>query len=254
MHTTIWKKEYLMEQLNGNSAHLPSGACANNNVKQKDIYKDTPVRYLGFTNELGTAVKDVCGKSTGFVRHIPSLSYVPAVGYIACDVFDKYKKGEDGTGRKPSVKIGARELITQTLTSVLAPTGVILATQNLTKKAAGKFMPKMPKNIIDAFTKNNNKLAKISMVAISIAVLCAATKPIDKLAEKVVDKIINPLFGIKHKEQTVINVLDNAYQNKSVEIENALLDETELQEVVEALDTFDTVEELSEIEDFECEV
>lgn len=248
-----------MEQLNGNCAHLPSGVCANNNVKQKDIYKDTPVRYLGFTNELGTAVKEVCGKSKGFVRHIPSLSYVPAVGYIACDVFDKYKKGEDGTGKKPSIKIGARELITQTLTSVLAPTGVILAAQNLTKKAAGKISPKMPKNIIDAFAKNNNKLAKISTVAVSLVVLCAATKPIDKLAEKVIDKIINPVFGIKHKEQTAVIVLekatlDDASQNEFIETDAKPLDEAELQKVADALETFDLAEELSEIENFDCEI
>ncbi len=167
---------------------------------QKDIYKDTPVRYLGFTNELGTAFKEICTNSNGITKHIPSLSYVPAFGYIACDVIDKYKKGEDGTGEKSSIKMGARELLSQITTSVLAPTGVIIGTQKVTKAIAKKAAPKLPEKLVSAFTKNNGKLGKIATLGISLTALVAATKPIDKITEKVFEKIIDPLLGINKKQ------------------------------------------------------
>lgn len=172
---------------------------------QKDIYKDTPVRYLGFTNELGTAFKEICTNSNGITKHIPSLSYVPAFGYIACDVIDKYKKGEDGTGEKSSVKMGVRELLSQLTTSVLAPTGVIVGTQKATKAIAKKAAPKLPEKLVNAFTKNNGKLGKITTLGISLIALVAATKPIDKITEKVFEKVVDPLLGINKKQNEKID-------------------------------------------------
>lgn len=169
------------------------------NVKiKKDIYKDTPVRYLGFTNELGTAVKEICTGANGIVKHLPALSYIPALGYIACDVADKYKKGEDGTGKKPSIRTGARELISQVTTSVLAPTGVVVATQKATKAVAKKAAPKLPEKLVTAFTKNGGRAGKIATVGVSLVALTVASKPIDKVTEKVFEKTVDPLLGI-HK-------------------------------------------------------
>ena len=48
---------------------------------------------------LGAAVSHVCTGSKGIIGKIPGLSWIPAIGYIVFDVADKFKKGEDGTGK-----------------------------------------------------------------------------------------------------------------------------------------------------------
>ncbi len=183
-----------------NTPHTAASCRAQNN---KDKFKDTPVRYLGFTNELGAAFSEVCTGASGIARHIPALSYIPAIGYISCDVFDKYKKGEDGTGEKPSVKMGARELVSQVLGSVLLPTALIMGVQKGVKAIAKKVAPKLPENIVGTFTKNNGRLGKIGTVIVSLAALLMATKPIDKLVDKGIEKVFDPAFGVKHTAGTL---------------------------------------------------
>ena len=41
----------------------------------------------------------MCAGSKGIIGKIPGLSWIPAIGYIVFDVADKFKKGEDGTGK-----------------------------------------------------------------------------------------------------------------------------------------------------------
>lgn len=184
---------------------------------EKDLYKDTPVRFLGFTNELGTAVSDLCTASSGIIKNIPALSYIPAIGYIAADTFDKYKKGEDGTGKKPSIKMGLRELLSQCVTSIAAPTGVIIATKKVSGNAVNNIVPKLPKCIknvgasIGSFLKTNNVtgkfLSKAGMpgkvvgVAVSLLALVASTKPIDKITDFVFEKVVDPILGINKKKE-----------------------------------------------------
>ncbi|WP_303673010.1 hypothetical protein [Vampirovibrio chlorellavorus] len=62
----------------------------------KDIYRDTPLRYLGYVNELGESFKDLLKASSltsnnadGIVKH----SYTAVGGYVALDAFDKAVKG-----------------------------------------------------------------------------------------------------------------------------------------------------------------
>mmetsp|Transcript_23263 Transcript_23263/g.72723 ORF Transcript_23263/g.72723 Transcript_23263/m.72723 type:complete len:148 (-) Transcript_23263:86-529(-) len=55
--------------------------------KEEDIYRDTPVRLLGYANEVGEA----------FRYQIPSLvgpSYAVSSGYVLADTWDKFSKDE----------------------------------------------------------------------------------------------------------------------------------------------------------------
>ncbi len=169
------------------------GALPYDTFITKDIFKDTPVRYLGFTNELGAAVSHICQGAKGLISKIPVLSWIPAIGYISLDVVDKYQKGENNTGKK-KVRAGTSELCTQILQSVALPTFVIKGAQTMGKKLCDT-LAKNP-----AF-KSSGKWGKIITTGASLVALFATIKPIDKLTETVTDKVINPILGLDKQPQ-----------------------------------------------------
>uniref|UniRef100_A0A1I8NNX7 Mitochondrial fission process protein 1 n=1 Tax=Stomoxys calcitrans TaxID=35570 RepID=A0A1I8NNX7_STOCA len=113
--------------------------------KEKDLYRETWVRYLGYCNEVGEA----------FRRLVPSklvtASYVVSTGYVCADTIDKsykdYKKGSSLT----NVGITASDVfIWQILASVVIPgftinrityfSGRLLRQADVHKKLA-KYLP-----------------------------------------------------------------------------------------------------------------
>ena len=73
-----------------------------------DLYRDTPVRFLGYANELGESFKPL----------IPRVAYFGTYGvacaYVAADANDKYQRDGD-------VARGVDALIWQALASVIVP-------------------------------------------------------------------------------------------------------------------------------------
>lgn len=81
-----------------------------------DIYRDTPLRYMGYANEVGEA----------FAPYLPSwgvpASYAVATTYVLMDTIDKTKKTYDKTeSLKESAKEGIETLTWQMLASVFWP-------------------------------------------------------------------------------------------------------------------------------------
>lgn len=52
----------------------------------KDLFRETPVRYLGYSNELGEAFRPLISKKW------VNLSYVLATTYVLADTYSKAKK------------------------------------------------------------------------------------------------------------------------------------------------------------------
>ena len=77
-----------------------------------DLYRDTPVRFLGYANELGESFKPL----------IPRVAYLGTYGvacaYVAADANDKYERDGD-------VARGVDALIWQALASVIVPGFVV---------------------------------------------------------------------------------------------------------------------------------
>ncbi|GAB0088070.1 Mitochondrial 18 kDa protein [Sergentomyia squamirostris] len=84
---------------------------------EKDFYRETPARYLGYTNEVGEAFRPLIKKI--FVH----LSYGIAVSYVCADAYDKsskvYKRPSGGT--KAAAITAGDVLIWQLLASVIIP-------------------------------------------------------------------------------------------------------------------------------------
>lgn len=185
--------------------------------KEKDIYNDSPLRKLGFLDEYGEALRPILSASKNpVVKNLPNLAYIPASAYMLADVIDKYQKGEDGTGEKPSVKMGVRQAMYQGLVSIAAPVAVVKGVHKLTDKFAGRISGKIPgiiKNKASSAFKtiNKNKTinkflskagmpAKVAGALISIAAISTLSKPIDFAADKLFKFVVDPLMGINKKE------------------------------------------------------
>jgi mitochondrial fission process protein 1 len=83
--------------------------------QDKDIFRDTPVRFLGYANEVGEAFRPIFPK---FV----TPSYGVAFAYVAADAFDKtLKASRRGETSVEVIRTGVDALLWQTLASVFIP-------------------------------------------------------------------------------------------------------------------------------------
>ncbi|KFM79248.1 Mitochondrial fission process protein 1, partial [Stegodyphus mimosarum] len=89
--------------------------------KVLDIYRDTPVRLLGYANEVGESFRAIV--HVNVVR----ASYVVAFGYVLADTADKVKKTDklleqvDSSRNRKLITSAVDTLIWQTLASVAIP-------------------------------------------------------------------------------------------------------------------------------------
>lgn len=82
---------------------------------QQDIWRDSPLRFLGYANEIGEAFRPLYPKYV-----LPS--YGIAFAYVGCDTADKYSKSvENGDSSSKTIFKTFDALIWQTLASVIIP-------------------------------------------------------------------------------------------------------------------------------------
>lgn len=119
-------KERVDSRPNKDCSNSPSykNQPENNKPKRKDIYAQMPLRLLGYSNEIGEAIRPL--NST-----LANLSWLPAIGYICADTADKYRQDEN-CENNPSKRKVSKQLITQLLMSVFLPTVAVKAGQGLT--------------------------------------------------------------------------------------------------------------------------
>ena len=88
---------------------------------ESDIYRDSPLRYLGYANEVGEAFRPLVPVTVVY------FSYFLAIAYILADTVDKGKKGAEGEkGGAIRGTLGALDTFCwQMLASVLFPSFVI---------------------------------------------------------------------------------------------------------------------------------
>ncbi|XP_064489222.1 mitochondrial fission process protein 1-like isoform X2 [Ornithodoros turicata] len=88
---------------------------------EKDIYRDTPIRLLGYTNEVGEAFRALI--HVNLVR----LSYGVASAYVVADTVDKVRKADRVKCADPAVHrhkllaTAVDTLLWQALASVIIP-------------------------------------------------------------------------------------------------------------------------------------
>jgi fission process protein 1 len=87
-----------------------------------DIYRDSPLRYLGYANECGEAFRPLVPVELVY------LTYFAAISYVLADTVDKGKKGASAPGNDSALRatFGAVDtFLWQMLASVLFPSFII---------------------------------------------------------------------------------------------------------------------------------
>ncbi|GLV36737.1 uncharacterized protein CBL_02428 [Carabus blaptoides fortunei] len=148
--------------------------------KNVDIYRDTPVRYLGYANEIGEAFR-------AFIGHRMVLgTYGIATAYVFADAFDKTNKcyNNNATSNKRLVKTvytATDTIVWQMLASVMIPGFTINRVCAFTSYLLNKSTP-LP-----------DKTRKIIVTAIGLATIPFIIKPIDHATDELLDHTIRKL-------------------------------------------------------------
>ncbi|XP_055911990.1 mitochondrial fission process protein 1 [Eupeodes corollae] len=139
------------------------------NKQDVDIYRDTYLRFLGYSNELGEAFRPI------WPKHLVNLSYAVAVAYVLADTVDKAKMVHEKQGssnRDVAIKAGD-VLIWQMFASVIIPGYTINRLTNGTRFMVKRF--KVPN-------------ARYIPTAIGLASIPFIITPIDKLIDYLMDE------------------------------------------------------------------
>jgi fission process protein 1 len=156
------------------------------NTNEVDIFRDTPVRFLGYANEVGEAFRSLVSKT------IVHGSYAVAFGYVFMDVIDKARKTLRIENEKRSIspynqtsKVGVDCFVWQTFASVLIP-GFTINRICFTSLL-----------LLNKVNKNNLRFNKILTTAIGLGSIPIIIHPIDHFCHQVMDKTLRPVLGIE---------------------------------------------------------
>ena len=155
--------------------------------EEDDLFRDTPLRYMGYANEVGESFRSLV--SPGLVK----ASYVVAFGYVFMDVVDKsiksYRK-ETATNQSNPMKSTSKEavdcLVWQTLASVLVPGFTINRICKLSSVL-------MTRSNVPALMRAN----KVLTTGIGLASIPFIIHPIDHLIHWIMDASLRPALGIE---------------------------------------------------------
>nr|CAI5862780.1 unnamed protein product [Callosobruchus analis] len=153
---------------------------SNLEVKELDLYRETPVRYLGYANEVGEAFRSIIGAKW------VNFTYCVATLYVLADTSDKsIKSFETNKNEKNHIKkvlyTTSDTLIWQLLASVVIPGFTInrlCFTADILLKKSGK----LPQGT-----------RKWLVTGIGLSAIPFIIKPIDDFVDYALDKSIRKL-------------------------------------------------------------
>ena len=140
-----------------------------------DIYRDTPIRYLGYANEVGEAFRNAVH------RNVVRATYGISSSYVLADAISKARLETGYPGGKP-VRTFADVLIWQGLASVAIPGFTINRICWIVSKMAKKLPAKQKRLLVTA----------CGMLAIPFII-----SPIDKGVDSLLEKGLRP-YALKH--------------------------------------------------------
>ena len=166
-------------------------------LNEVDIFRDTPVRFLGYANEVGEAFRSMVNKS------VVHGSYAVAFGYVFMDVIDKAMKTFKTESLKQNplespyakaAKVGADCLVWQTFASVAIPGFTI----NRICYASMFLLSKV--------NKKNIRFNKILTTVIGLGSIPVIIHPIDHFCHQVMDKTVRPVSYTHLTLPTILRV------------------------------------------------
>jgi len=152
--------------------------------KEVDIYRDTPLRYLGYANEVGEAFRALV--HVNWVK----LSYGVASAYVLADTNDKAQKmsrslpADDDSKTKKVAFAAVDTLLWQALASVIIPGFTINRICAASLYTMGRAIPTV--------SLNSRKWAT---TAIGLGVIPFIVHPIDSFVHIAMDKTTRQITG-----------------------------------------------------------
>jgi len=145
-----------------------------------DIYRDTPVRFLGYANEVGEAFRALV--SVGFVR----ATYGVASAYVLADTADKATKmSKEKDSDSSKVALAAFDtLVWQAFASVIVPGFTINRICALSLTGLARALPHVAENS-----------RKWATTGIGLGVIPIIIHPIDNLIHFVMDNTTRKYIG-----------------------------------------------------------
>ena len=143
--------------------------------EEVDIYRDTPIRYLGYANEVGEAFRNLVHKN------VVRFSYLVSASYVLADATSKARLEKDDASGRP-VRTFTDVLIWQGLASVIIPGFTI----NRICWGVGKAVKQLPPATRSAVVTGSGLLAIPFII-----------KPIDRGVDVLMDKGVRP-YALKH--------------------------------------------------------
>lgn len=148
--------------------------------ESKDLFRDTPMRYLGYSNELGEAFRPLIS------RTLVNSTYVVAAGYCVADTYSKARRVYRtpvalGGGTCKAVITAGDVLLWQTLASVVLP-GLAI---NRICWGTGRLLKML---------KASKILQKSVPTAVGLASIPVIIHPIDQLMDYVMDNTYRRYF------------------------------------------------------------
>ena len=150
-----------------------------------DIYRDSPLRYMGYANECGEA----------FAAWLPPFgvpaTYGVAAVYVLADTFDKAIKANKEKGMKEGVIVGLDTVTWQMLASVFWPGSFIRIMVNATNLLVSKLSADLSLDVegLDAETTEKALPTTINLMTIPFIV-----KPIDKTIDWAMEESVTKVL------------------------------------------------------------
>jgi|UniRef100_A0AC35GRB5 fission process protein 1 len=150
-------------------------------LRDIDIYRQTPIRFLGYANEIGEAFRSVVHVS--LVR----LTYVISIGYVCADALDKSRKAYKL--QYPSAK-DRRQEVTTTAVDALVWQGfasVVIPGFTINRVCALS-------NALLRRTTIGTPISKAITTIIGLSTIPFIVHPIDAFVEHAMEKTIRPYY------------------------------------------------------------
>ena len=150
-----------------------------------DIYRDSPLRYMGYANECGEA----------FAAWLPPFgvpaTYGVAAVYVLADTFDKAIKANKEKGMKEGVIVGLDTVTWQMLASVFWPGSFIRIMVN----ATNLLVSKLPADLsLDVGGLDAETIEKALPTAIGLMTIPFIVKPIDKTIDWAMEESVTKVL------------------------------------------------------------
>ncbi|XP_030847553.1 mitochondrial fission process protein 1 [Strongylocentrotus purpuratus] len=172
---------------------IPANETKNCAPKEVDIYRDTPIRYLGYANEVGEAFRALIPKSAVWATYGVASAYVLADARHKGQEAAKLNWPDDSTKKQKVVHAVGDTIVWQGLASVIIPGFTI------------NRLCKLSFFTLSRVSSLPEPVRKWTTTALGLAVIPFIIKPIDKSVDYMMNNSVRRWYHIEPPEEKLVH-------------------------------------------------